>query len=80
VCQKLYVFDRCCSSVGALDIFILFLRDSILECAKKVLLPLEPKLLVMCERIGEGLKKVYSTCQFVKTMYLAPIGEALDSV
>jgi hypothetical protein len=39
-------------------IFILFQRETILESGKNVLLPLEPKLLVMCERIGETLKIV----------------------
>jgi hypothetical protein len=55
------------SSVGALDIlFFLFLRASFLDFAKNDLPPLEPKLLVMWERIGEALKMVYSAYQFEK--------------
>jgi hypothetical protein len=37
-----------------------------LDFAKNVLPPLEPKLLVMWERIGEALKIVYSAYQFEK--------------
>ncbi len=52
-------------SVGVLDIFILFLRTTILDFAKNV----EPKLLVMSERINEALKMVCSAYQFVITWY-----------
>ncbi len=37
-----------------------------MDLAKNVLLLLEPKLLVMCERIGEVLKIEYSVYQFIK--------------
>jgi hypothetical protein len=37
-----------------------------LEFAKNVLLPLEPKLLLMWKKIGEALKMVDSANQFVK--------------
>jgi hypothetical protein len=49
-----------CSSVGVLDI---------LDLAKNVLSLFEPKFLVMCERIGEARKMVFSVYQFVKTWY-----------
>ncbi len=42
-----------------LGIFILFEKDIVLDPAKNVLMPLEPKLLVMCERIGEALEIMY---------------------
>jgi hypothetical protein len=43
-----------------LGIFILFERNTVLDSAKNVLMPLEPKLLlVMCERIGEALEIMY---------------------
>jgi hypothetical protein len=61
--------DRCCSSVGALEILFQFLTASILDFAKNILSPPEPKLLVMWEKIGEVLKMVYSTCKFGKTWY-----------
>jgi hypothetical protein len=41
---------------------------------------LSSNLLVLCERIGEVLKKEYSTYHFVKKLALAQIGVALDSV
>ncbi len=48
-----------------------------MNSAENVLMPLEPKLLVMCERIGEALEIVYD----VLYMYIpAPIGLALQSV
>jgi hypothetical protein len=56
---KVVSIDRYWSSV-----FLFFLGFF-----KKVLLLLEPKLLVMSERIGEALKMVFSTYQFVKTWY-----------
>ncbi len=37
--------------------------------AKNVSPQIEPKLLVMWERIGEALKMEYSTYQFAKTLY-----------
>jgi hypothetical protein len=36
------------------------LRDNILDLAKKVLPPLESKLLVLCESTGNTLKIVYN--------------------
>jgi hypothetical protein len=42
------------------------------DLSKNSLLPLEPKLLVICGRIGEAQKMVYSAYQFVKTEPLAP--------
>jgi hypothetical protein len=45
-----------CFSVGVLDIFYLFSRDITSDFAKKDMLPLEQKLLVMSESIGEALK------------------------
>jgi hypothetical protein len=36
---------------------------------KNGLPPLEPKLLVMWERIGEALKMVFGTYQFAETWY-----------
>jgi hypothetical protein len=42
---------------------------SFLDFAKDVFPSLEPKLLVMWERIGEKLKMVYGTYQFAKTLY-----------
>ncbi len=51
--------DSYCSSVGALE------RDTILDFTKKVLLPLEPKLLVMLGRIGEVLQIVYEVLHIV---------------
>ncbi len=61
--------DRYCCSVGVLDIFFQFLRATNLNFAKNVLPPLEPKLLVMWERIGEALKVVYGAYQFAETWY-----------
>jgi hypothetical protein len=40
-----------------------------LNFAKNVLPPLEPKLLVMWEKIGEALKMVCGANQFAKTWY-----------
>jgi hypothetical protein len=40
---------------------------TILNFAKNVLPPLEPKLLVLWERIGEALKMVCSAYQFAET-------------
>jgi hypothetical protein len=40
-----------------------------LDFAKNILPPLEPKLLVMWERIGEVLKVVYGAYQFAETWY-----------
>jgi hypothetical protein len=40
--------------------FFFFLRDNILDLAKKVLPPLESKLLVLCESTGNTLKIVYN--------------------
>jgi hypothetical protein len=60
--------DRSSSSIGALDILFKFLMDPILDfCKKNVLPPLEPKLLVLCEIIGEDLKMVCSAYKFGKT-------------
>ncbi len=42
-----------------LGILILFQRYTILNSAKNVLMPLEPKILLTCERIGEALEIVY---------------------
>jgi hypothetical protein len=53
---------------------------AILDFAKNVLPPLEPKLLVMWEKICEVLKMLFSAYQLAKTWLLAPIGEALNSV
>jgi hypothetical protein len=36
---------------------------------KKVLPPIEPKLLVLWEKIGEAMKMVYSAYQFTITWY-----------
>ncbi len=35
---------------------LFFLSDTVLDSAKNVLMPFEPKLLVMCERVGEALE------------------------
>ncbi len=52
--------DRYCSrSWGAGYFFIYLNGHTILDFAKNVLPLLEPKLLTMCERIGEALKIVY---------------------
>jgi hypothetical protein len=40
-----------------------------LNFAKNILPPLEHKLLVMRERIGEALKVVYGAYQFSETWY-----------
>jgi hypothetical protein len=42
---------------------------TILNLAKNVLPPLEPKLLVMWERIGEALKMMLGAYQFAETWY-----------
>jgi hypothetical protein len=42
-----------------------------LDFAKNVLPLLEPKLLVMWEKIGEALQMVYRANQFAKTWYNA---------
>jgi hypothetical protein len=49
--------------------FYFILKGAILDLAKNVFPPLEPKLLLMWERIGEALKMVYSVYQFGKTWY-----------
>ncbi len=55
------------------EYFLFILKGHHLVLCKNVLLLLEPKLLVMCERIGEALKIVCSAYQF------ALIGVALDN-
>ncbi len=47
---------------------------------KKVFLPLESRLLVLWERIGETLKMGYCAYKFGKNMVLAPVGGALYGV
>ncbi len=64
-----------CSSVETLDILFYFKWASILDSAKKGLPPLEPKLLVIWERISEALKVVHRAIS--KNMVLAPIGVVL---
>ncbi len=44
---------------------LLFLRDIILDFSKNVFLPLEPRLLVMWERIGEALQIVFEVLNSV---------------
>ncbi len=61
--------DRYCSSVGVVDIFILFQKGHLLDFAKNIMPLLESKFLVMCEGIVEELKKGCSAFQFVKTWY-----------
>jgi hypothetical protein len=46
---------------------LFFLRDTILYTYKNVLMPLEPKLLVMCEGIGEVLEIVYDVLTLSST-------------
>jgi hypothetical protein len=46
--------------------FFNFKGETILDFAKNVLLPLEPKLLVMWEKIGGAVKMVNSAYQFAK--------------
>jgi hypothetical protein len=48
-----------------------------LNFAKSVLSPLEPKLLVMWERIGEALKVVYGAYQFAETCISANMSGAI---
>jgi hypothetical protein len=55
-----------CFSVGVLDIFYLFSRGITSDFAKKDLLPLEQKLFIMSESIGEALKMVHSPYKFVE--------------
>jgi hypothetical protein len=55
-----------CFSVEVLDIFYLFSRDITSDFAKKDLLPLEQKLFIMSESIGEALKMVRSPYKFVE--------------
>jgi hypothetical protein len=50
-------------------IFFFILKGQHLGFAKNVLPPLEPKLLVMWERIVEGQKIMYSTYQCAKIWY-----------
>jgi hypothetical protein len=52
-----------------LDILFLILKATISYFEKNILPPLEPKLLVMWERIGEALKVVYGAYQFAETWY-----------
>jgi hypothetical protein len=49
--------------------FFLILKGNHCDLQKNVLPPLEPKLLVMWEKIGGVLKMVYSTYQFTKTWF-----------
>jgi hypothetical protein len=52
--------------------------ERLLDLAKNLLLPLEPKLLAMWKKMGKALKIVYSANQFCKNMVLfAPTGLAL---
>ncbi len=65
-----------------LGIFILFERNTVLDSGKNVLMPVEPKLLVMCERIGEALGIMYvctlsNTNRFGAKEYAAYHGMAL---
>jgi hypothetical protein len=53
---------------------------AILDFAKKVLPPLEPKLLVMWKKICKVLKMLFSAYQLAKTWLLAPVGEALEAL
>jgi hypothetical protein len=55
--------------LGCRAFFFNFKRATILNFAKNVLPPLDPKLLVMWERIGEALKMVCSAYQFAETWY-----------
>ncbi len=45
-------------SVEALNIFFNFKGDTILDYANIVVLPLEPRLLIMWDRIGEALQVI----------------------
>jgi hypothetical protein len=54
--------DRYCSGDEVLDI-LFFVKAIILDITKRVLLSLEPKLLVMLGRIGEALQKVCECCK-----------------
>jgi hypothetical protein len=54
---------------GRWAFFFNFKGETILDFAKNVLLPLEPKLLVMWEKIGGALKMEYSAYQFEITWF-----------